>query len=158
MKKRGSPVNALLFAFMAGALGVLLLRGAFTPPPQEQVQIPAEGVYTIAPQKWRAFLDSLPAEEIVILDVRTPGEVARGSIRREGVNFLNLDFYSPDFEKQLNQLDKNKTYFVYCRSGNRSGRTAKRMQKLGFRRVFDLMGGIIAYQREGLPVAQEDSR
>jgi rhodanese-related sulfurtransferase len=54
--------------------------------------------------------------DFVILDVRTPAEFAEGHIDRA----VNLDVQSRDFEKRLRTLDRNKSYLVYCRTGNRS--------------------------------------
>lgn len=86
--------------------------------------------------------------DFVILDVRTPSEFAEGHIK--GAN--NIDYYSETFQEELNKLDKNKTYFVYCRSGNRSGQTIGIMKTLGFSKIYNLsaagMGDWIA---AGLP-------
>nr|WP_290665566.1 rhodanese-like domain-containing protein [Ardenticatena sp.] len=101
---------------------------------------PDEGVALI-----RAHKDD---PNFVILDVRTPEEFTAGHI--EGAQ--NIDFYAPDFEQQLAKLDKTKTYFVYCRSGNRSGQTIPIMKKLGFQHVYELRGGIAQWARQGLPL------
>jgi rhodanese-related sulfurtransferase len=69
---------------------------------------------------------------------------------------MNLDFYAPDFREWLAQLDREKTYLVYCRTGHRSGETVNFMKELGFRRVYDLQGGILAWQSAGLPVKIEE--
>ena len=97
----------------------------------------------------RALIDeNLGEEEFVILDVRTPAEYEAGRI--EGSK--NLDYYGDDFKKILEGLDRDRTYLVYCRSGNRSGRTLKLMRQLGFRRVYNLIGGIIEWEKNGLPL------
>ncbi|MEJ2640410.1 MAG: rhodanese-like domain-containing protein [Desulfosarcinaceae bacterium] len=83
--------------------------------------------------------------DFVLLDVRTPGEYNKGHI--PGAKML--DFYQRDFIERLKALDRDKTYLVYCRSGNRSGRTLALMDKLGFKRVAHLAGGILAWQRKG---------
>ncbi len=74
-----------------------------------------------------------------ILDVRTPGEIAEGVI--SGAT-LFLDYQSADFETQLESLDKEKTYLVYCRSGNRSGKAAAMMEGKGFKKIYNLDGGV----------------
>src|SRR6188768_1084204 len=66
--------------------------------------------------------------EKVLLDVRTPEEFAGGNI--EGA--INIDFKGPDFEQKIGELDKTKTYLVYCLSGIRSKKAADRMSELGF--------------------------
>lgn len=64
----------------------------------------------------------------VILDVRTPGEVAEGYL--EGALFV--DFMADDFANRIVELDKTADYIVHCRSGNRSGQAIVIMADLGF--------------------------
>ena len=73
----------------------------------------------------------------VLLDVRTAGEFASGTIP----GALNIDFLSPTFGKKVSELDKNVTYFLFCRSGNRSGQACRLMYQQGFD-VRNLSGGI----------------
>lgn len=84
----------------------------------------------------------------VILDVRTPEEVASGKLP----GAVNIDAESAGFEAALAGLDKEKNYFVYCRTGNRSSVATEKMHELGFKHVYDIQGGITAWQQEGLPV------
>lgn len=85
-------------------------------------------------------------DEVVILDVRTAEEVAAGALP----GAVNIDFYSPSFSDQLARLDPNETYFVYCRSGNRSREATASMIDLGFTDVYELDGGIVAWIDSGL--------
>jgi rhodanese-related sulfurtransferase len=87
----------------------------------------------------------------LILDVRTPEEFAEGHI--EGA--INIDYYHPGFQNELNGLDKTKTYLVYCRTGNRSGQAFDFMKDQGFKEVFHMDGGIIVWRKEGLPVMKK---
>ncbi|MCK5736087.1 MAG: rhodanese-like domain-containing protein [Spirochaetaceae bacterium] len=73
----------------------------------------------------------------ILLDVRTPGEYADGNAPTSE----NIDFYGDDFQNIIGELDRNEAYFLYCRSGNRSGRSLKLMKTLGFHKVYDLSGG-----------------
>ena len=66
--------------------------------------------------------------DTVIIDVRTPEEFATGHL----VGAINIDVNSPDFRDQVMALDKNGEYFVYCRSGNRSGQAIGQMTQMGF--------------------------
>ena len=84
----------------------------------------------------------------IILDVRTKGEVAQGVI----AGALQIDYNNPHFEHQLEQLDKSKPIFVYCAIGGRSGSAAQLMQKKGFKNIYNLDGGISAWQRAGYPI------
>jgi phage shock protein E len=93
-----------------------------------------------------AFEDALKkAQTPIILDVRTPGEVAEGVI--EGA--IVIDFYDPKFMEKVNKLDKNKPIFVYCRSGARSGKALEMMRNAGFVEVTNLSGGSIAWVSSG---------
>lgn len=85
---------------------------------------------------------------VITLDVRTPGEFAEGHI--EGARLI--DFQSGNFENEIAALDKNATYAVYCRSGNRSGQAVKVMQEAGFSNVFNMNGGVIDWSNAGLPL------
>lgn len=84
----------------------------------------------------------------VVLDIRTAKEFAAGHI----ATARNLDFYAADFEKQLAELDRTKTYLVHCASGGRSGRSLEAFKKLKFESVYHLDGGFNAWQRAGKPV------
>ena len=92
------------------------------------------------------FSKKITESGVVILDVRTPGEFAEGYI--EGAQ--NIDFQSGNFENEIAALDKNVTYAVYCRSGNRSGQAAKIMHDAGFHEVYNLDGGVIDWANEGM--------
>lgn len=74
---------------------------------------------------------TLRQPNVVLLDVRTPEEYATGHLASAG----NLDFRAPDLGERLQQLDRNKTYVLYCASGNRSNKTAMLMQEKGFLHV-----------------------
>ncbi len=88
--------------------------------------------------------------DFVIIDVRTPEEFASEYIE----NALNIDYYSETFQDELNKLDKNKTYLVYCRSGSRSGNALTIMKELNFREAYNILGGIIRWDAEGLPTTK----
>ncbi len=85
--------------------------------------------------------------DFVIIDVRTPEEFAGGHIE----NAINIDYYASTFESDINALDKDKEYLIYCRSGNRSGQALDIMEDLGFQEVYDLGGGINAWKSASLP-------
>jgi phage shock protein E len=78
----------------------------------------------------------------IILDVRTKEEFFEGHI----INSLNIDIYNKDFREKINSLDRQKTYFVYCRSGHRSHSAVKFMHNIGFDQVYNLKGGIIEWK------------
>ncbi len=87
----------------------------------------------------------------VLLDIRTPEEVAAGHLG----GALNIDFYADDFADRIGELDRNASYVVYCRSGNRSGQAMELFDSLGFADVTEIDGGILAWSAAGLPVTLE---
>lgn len=95
------------------------------------------------------FKNNLAAKPGVLLDVRTPGEYKKGFI--EGARLL--DIFSDEFDAELNKLDRNATYYVYCASGGRSAECTEKMEGLGFKKIIELDGGMGAWRNAGLPVA-----
>jgi len=85
--------------------------------------------------------DNLDNQDFVIIDVRTPEEFAIGYIE----DAINIDFYSNTFRDEIDKLDKNKTYLIYCQSGVRSESALEVMKDLNFREVYNMLGGISAY-------------
>jgi rhodanese-related sulfurtransferase len=81
--------------------------------------------------------------DTVILDVRTGGEVSEGKIPG-AININVMNFLS--FGSEIDKLDRDKTYLVYCRSGNRSGNACQMMQKKGFTKLYNLSGGVGAWR------------
>jgi rhodanese-related sulfurtransferase len=81
-------------------------------------------------------------ENAVILDVRTEDECNEGIIE----NSINIDIHmGQGFIDKIEALDKNKNYYVYCRSGMRSAKACEIMNELGFKNAYNLVGGIIAW-------------
>jgi rhodanese-related sulfurtransferase len=80
-----------------------------------------------------------------IIDVRTPEEVAEGHL----AGATTVNFLSPDFTSQVAGLNKKGTYLLYCRSGSRTRKAADAMQKMGFKNVYMLEGGITAWKDAG---------
>ncbi len=87
-------------------------------------------------------------KEAVILDVRTKEEYERGHIP----GAVLMDFNSPDFGEKVAKLDKNKTYLVHCASGGRSARACNKMEKMDFSTLYNLQGGMGAWEKAGKPV------
>lgn len=86
--------------------------------------------------------DKLSQEDnTIVLDVRTPEEKAEGFV--EGATQINI--MGPDFAEKIKALDKDKTYLVYCRSGNRSSTACGFMASNGFDDLYNLEGGIHAW-------------
>ena len=83
----------------------------------------------------------------IILDIRTIEEYQSERIQ----NSIMIDFYSDNFENELDKLDKNNTYLIYCRTGRRTGLTLSIMEELGFLRVYNIIGGITQWKEKGYP-------
>ena len=81
----------------------------------------------------------------IIIDVRTSQEFNSGHI----IDATNIDFYSDDFTDKLKIVRKDVPIYVYCRSGGRSSSAADKMEKLGFTKVYNMIGGIGSWQSEG---------
>jgi rhodanese-related sulfurtransferase len=87
--------------------------------------------------------------DFVILDVRTVEEFQEESIE----NAVNLDYYSETFRDELNELNKDETYLLYCRSANRSRMTLDIMNELEFKEVYHMLGGTNGWKEAGLPTS-----
>lgn len=86
--------------------------------------------------------------DFVILDVRTAEEYSQGHLKDSAI----IDYKSETFDEEVGQLDKSKTYLVYCRTGRRSNEAAEKMTEAGFVDVYHLDGGITEWQESGFPV------
>ena len=94
-------------------------------------------------EEWKQQLDS--DDNAVILDVRTDAEVAEGIIP----NAIQIDIYKGQgFIYKLEELDKSKNFYVYCRSGARSGQACAIMNQLGFDNAYNLVGGILEWKED----------
>ena len=77
-----------------------------------------------------------------ILDVRTPEEWREGIIP----NAIQLDIYQGQgFIYKLEELDKSKNYYVYCKAGGRSAQACSIMKQLGFENTYNLIGGMLQW-------------
>ena len=102
----------------------------------------------LAPSEFKSKLASTP--KAVLVDVRTPEEVAEGMI--EGA--INIDYNDDGFGEKIRSLDKTKPYFLYCKSGKRSGDAADEMEKLGFEKVYVLEGGTNKWLKQGFEMVK----
>jgi rhodanese-related sulfurtransferase len=82
--------------------------------------------------------------EIVLLDVRTPEEIALGKI--DGA--LELDFNDPKFSEKVETFDKGKEYIVYCAAGGRSAKAVELMQQKGFSNLHNLTEGYTGWSQQ----------
>ncbi|WP_315509397.1 rhodanese-like domain-containing protein [Alloprevotella tannerae] len=128
-------MKKLLFSILA-ALGLFANAQS-----QSEVEI-------LEPQ---AFIERVKADtSAIILDVRQPEEFAEGHLAQA----INLDWLNQTvFINGLAKLNKQKTYYIYCRSGRRSQAAAGKLKAEGFQ-VIDLKGGYLHWVELGLPVVK----
>jgi rhodanese-related sulfurtransferase len=84
-------------------------------------------------------------EDVQLIDVRTPNEYNQDYIE----NFQNIDYLSPDFDQEIEKLDKSKPVLVYCKSGNLRNKCVVKMKKKGFVKVYDLDSEIAKWEFKG---------
>ena len=96
--------------------------------------------------EFKKMVDMNPTGQII--DVRTPEEHAQGYV--EGATLMNIN--SSDFASKIETLDKKAPVYVYCRSGGRSGNAMNIMKEMGFEEVYNLSGGMMAWEQAKYPV------
>ena len=84
---------------------------------------------------------------IAVLDVRTAKEFADGHV----AGAVNIDVNQTDFAQKIDQLDRSKTYIVYCRSGRRSRKAVGIMAAKGFKNLYNVSDGFVGWNKNGLP-------
>lgn len=128
---------------------VVLLSGCTSAEGPASTQSAAVADSSIRVAQPTAAAELLQAEpERVVIDVRTPEEFTQGHL--EGA--VLVDYNAPDFEERIAEFDRDASYLIYCRSGNRSAGARQVMEELGFTDVVDVAGGITAWNGAGLPV------
>lgn len=110
-------------------------------------QIASQKHELIAPKEAREMMGR---SGLKVLDLRRPEEYKTGWIK----GAENIDFYGKDFKKELEKLDKGKEVLIYCQTGRRSAAAAVMMRKAGFKKVYDLKGGIEAWKMDEHPVEE----
>lgn len=90
-------------------------------------------------------------EDVVVLDVREPSETAGGKIAKA------IQIPVGAIGKRIDELEKHKdkTLLVYCKTGARAGAACKELGKNGFSKVFNLNGGLMAWQEAHLPISKK---
>ena len=137
-------MKKILISLLA-AIG-LSTTGCSAQAGQSSKSAPSDGITKLAPQ---AFIDQAKADTTsILLDVRTAKEYAEGHL----ANARQLDYLNTEaFDAGIKQLDKSRTYYIYCRSGRRSHGACQKMKKQGFK-VYDMEGGILNWTKLGMPV------
>jgi len=126
----------------------LLFRPAHAAADERQ-QAPGTRIEHVDAEGAAKLLSS--TNKIVVLDVRTPAEYDEGHMARA----INLDFNAAGFAEQLGKLDRQTTYLVHCGAGGRSTKALDQFQKLGFKSVVHLDGGLKAWLKAGKPIEKQ---
>lgn len=92
----------------------------------------------------KRFGELMKQDNVMIIDVRTPGEFNQGHIP----NALLIDYNSGFFAQQVEKLDRDQTYLLYCAGGGRSSRAAEILTEKGFKAVYNLENGFSQWNGE----------
>lgn len=128
------------------AIGILCTTGPVLADKEEKKDGPIIHVDAKAAAKLLAEKDE--KKRPTIIDIRTLNEYDAGHLK----GAKQIDFLGPDFGVEISKLDPKKPYLVHCRSGGRSGESLALWKKLGFKKVYHLDGGILAWEKAKLPV------
>jgi rhodanese-related sulfurtransferase len=98
-----------------------------------------------------AAVQLMNSEDVVVLDVREPSETAGGKIAKA------IQIPVSGLPKRVDELlkHKDKSMLVYCKTGARSGVACKELDKNGFEKVYNLSGGVMAWQEAHLPLSKK---
>ncbi|MFI2743172.1 rhodanese-like domain-containing protein [Zhouia sp. PK063] len=89
------------------------------------------------------FKTLIQERNVQLVDVRSKAEYESGHIK----GAYNIDFFKQGaFKSSFEKFDKTKPIYVYCRSGHRSGQSAKQLNHIGFQEIYDLKGGYMAWK------------
>ena len=133
-------VVALLFSFLGRAADQPNAQAPRPEKPSASKPVTNVGV--------DEFARLVAAKTNLVLDVRTASEFTAGHIP----GAVNLDVNSPDFDKKVAGLNKDKTYLVHCAAGKRSANACAKMEKLNFTHLVNLEPGFKAWEKAGKPV------
>jgi rhodanese-related sulfurtransferase len=109
---------------------------------------PTATIHHMSSERFQHAMDSIKDE--VVIDLRTTDELKGGKI----ASARHIDFFGEGFEPAIRALDRDKTYFIYCASGGRSGETVELMDRLGFKTIYNLDEGFRAWAKKGMPVSK----
>ena len=97
--------------------------------------------------------EAIKDSSIQLIDVRTSGEFLDGHLK----NSHNICVTDDDFKEQAAGLDKDKPVYVYCKKGGRSAQAAEILKDMGFKKIYDLKGGIVLWEEAGQQTEKDES-
>lgn len=89
--------------------------------------------------------EAMKVDDVQLIDVRTEREYNKGHL----VNAKNIIYQGANWDEQVASLDKDKPVYVYCAKGGRSAKCAALLEEAGFKKIFDLDGGVTQWVNEG---------
>ena len=140
--------NLIILAFVSG----LIFSGCNNAQTGQQNSISQVSGLTVENVDAAKFKSLSESGTGVILDVRTQDEVNGGFIKGAS----HIDIYDSEFERKVNMIPKNNPVYVYCKAGSRSSQAAEIMEKNGFTKVYNLQGGIMAWQANGFELVKPE--
>lgn len=146
-----------LFSILAMALMLILASCGNNPSSDSandsaatnEVAVIQDDKFDLSPQEFGEKMNAL--QDAPVIDVRTPREFAGGILNRA----VNVDWNGSDFAEQIFKYDKNSPIFVYCLSGARSASAAAMMRQGGFKKVYELKGGVMKWNASGFKLLDE---
>lgn len=136
---------------LSGLIFLASLLAVSTIQAEEELENAVEKIEVTAAQDYVSQHD-----DAVIMDVRTPAEFDLSHI----TGAMNVNVQDDDFESMVAGLDKDKTYLVHCTRNPGNGRTSRALetlQGLGFKNLYSLEGGYIAWREAELPLTEADN-
>ena len=137
-KSRMKYYNILIAAFL-----LFCLNSCGEPDSNGKEEL-SSTIETVSPKTFKEMLADVTSPQLI--DVRTPEEVALGKLEKS----VNLNWKSAGFDTQIKMLDTSQVVFVYCNSGGRSAKAARKLASIGFPKVVNMSGGYKEWSALGL--------
>jgi len=142
---KASRKDLIKLVLPALAIGAMLIGGCVGK------KVPAQIIKNITPQEASALIQqNQDNPDFIIIDIRTPEAFAQEHIE----NAINLDYGSQGFQDELDKLDRDKVYLIYCQNGAQSQSALDMMAELNFKEVYTISGGLDQWKAVGLPTIQ----
>jgi len=125
MKFTFKTTSIFIVAFIAGLITYIFMNN-----PNQDMNKSID----VSPSEFKEMIQDEPG---VVIDVRTDQEYHSGHLSHSQYQY---DFSGGEFAREIGTLDKDKTYYLYCRTGNRSGQAARLMKQNGFENVYNVGG------------------
>ena len=90
-------------------------------------------------EAWELILKNREGDDLIIIDVSTPYEYKDKHLN----DAINVNLFSRFIKARLHVMDKSATYLLYCKLGGRSKVAQKLMQRFGFQKVYNIIGGTL---------------